>query len=265
MLYPNGLSKAPKVTSPFGWRIHPITGRRAFHYGVDSIMHPDGYNHAPEAGTVVFADYNGGNGYEVRIQGDSGRLWKIFHHARLDVKVKTRIQAGARTGLTGTTGNSTGTHCHLECWVEGVAYDAFAVIAASLSGGGGGGFEQEREDDDMPRYIWTDQDGEGFALIDSNYVDGCVVAPRGPIADQFSYVARGGVPEKLDRKTFNAACASATALWRANAVKAPGGVDPSVIAAAVVEKLGPTLATKADLASVRADVLKAIPKTAVLS
>lgn len=135
--YPNGLSTPPRVSSPYGWRIHPITGARTFHYGTDSYGHPDGFNHAPEAGVVVFARYNGGNGNEVRIQGAT-RLWKLFHHARIDVAVGERVAEGDRTGPTGTTGASTGIHCHLECWAA-ASQDAFAYIAAALSGGGGGG------------------------------------------------------------------------------------------------------------------------------
>jgi hypothetical protein len=144
MLYPNGRTVRPHVTSPYGWRIHPLTGLRRFHFGTDSVDHPDGFNHAPEAGVVTFARYNGGNGNEVRIQGKT-RLWKLFHHSRIDVKVGQVLAVGARTGPTGTTGASTGIHCHGECWRNSTSQDPFAYIAANLSGGGasGGGIDDE--------------------------------------------------------------------------------------------------------------------------
>lgn len=139
MLYPNGLRVRPTVTSPYGWRTHPIRKTRSFHYGNDSINHPGGWNRAPEAGVVVFARYNGGNGNEVRILGDSGRLWKILHHARIDVAEGQRVPLGHVTGPTGTTGASTGVHCHLECWESGASIDSYAIITANLSGSGGSG------------------------------------------------------------------------------------------------------------------------------
>lgn len=138
MLYPNRLKTPPIVSDGYGWRIHPITGVRTFHYGVDSHSHPNGWNGSPEAGVITFAGYNGGAGNAVHIQG-STRLWKIFHHARIDVAVGQRVIEGTVTGTTGTTGASTGVHCHTECWSGSSSEDAFAYIAANLGGTAGGG------------------------------------------------------------------------------------------------------------------------------
>lgn len=138
MLYPNRLKTRPIVSSGYGWRIHPITGVRTFHYGVDSYGHPNGWNGAPEAGVVVYAGYNGGAGLAVHIQGRT-RLWKLYHHARIDVAVGQQVNEGTVTGLTGTTGASTGVHCHTECWAGSASQDAFDYIAANLGGTAGGG------------------------------------------------------------------------------------------------------------------------------
>jgi hypothetical protein len=156
MLYPSGRTTRPWVTSPYGWRTHPITGLRRFHFGTDSVDHPDGFNHAPEAGVVTFARYNGGNGNEVRIKGKT-REWKLFHHFRIDVKVGQVVKQGARTGPTGTTGASTGIHCHCECWRLSTSQDPFAYIAANLGGSGAsaGGITDENEGSDMFRIIMT--------------------------------------------------------------------------------------------------------------
>lgn len=124
------------------------------------------------------------------------------------------------------------------------------------------------EEDDMPRYIYTDQDGEGFALIDSNYVDGVVIAPRGAVADQMSWVTRGGAPEKMDRKTFNAACASATSLWRsfASVASSPPISDAQLEAFAdeMLDRLGETIATDADLAQLKADLIASLPPAVIV-
>lgn len=138
MLYPNGLKTPPRVTSAYGWRVHPISRSRTFHYGTDSIAHPGGWNRSPEDGVVVFAGWRVGAGLAVHIQGDT-RLWKIYHHARLDVAVGQRVVEGTVTGPTGTTGNSTGVHCHLECWSGNSPEDPFEYIAANLHATAGSG------------------------------------------------------------------------------------------------------------------------------
>jgi hypothetical protein len=171
MLYPNGLTTRPWVTSPYGWRTHPLTGLRRFHYGVDSVDHPDGFNHAPEDGVVTFARYNGGNGYEVRIKGKT-REWKLFHHFRIDVKVGQAVRQGARTGPTGTTGASTGVHCHCECWNGAAHQDPFAYIAAHLSGGGasGGGIPaDEKEGSHMMFRLILTSEGTSTGTADNVY------------------------------------------------------------------------------------------------
>lgn len=137
--YPNGLLTPPTITSGYGWRIHPITGVRTFHYGVDSIGHPNGWNRAPEPGTVMWAGYNGGEGYSVHIRNGE-RLWKLFHHEQLDVEYGQELYPAHITGRTGTTGASTGVHCHLELWIDGVgSVDPYAWIADNLGAPAGGG------------------------------------------------------------------------------------------------------------------------------
>lgn len=132
MRYPNGLTTPPRVTSPFGWRRHPITRVRTFHYGTDSVGHPNGLNYAPEAGRVIMAGWNGGAGYEVRIQSGP-RVWRLLHHAARSIRVKVgqQVAEGQPVGTTGTTGLSTGIHCHLELRVDGAHVDPFAYIAAN--------------------------------------------------------------------------------------------------------------------------------------
>lgn len=137
-VYPNGLKTPPRVTAPYGWRINPVTHLRQFHTGVDSVGHPDGNNHAPEAGVVIFAQYNGGAGNEVRIRAASGCVYRLKHHRSFSVRVGQTVAQGQVTGPTGTTGQSTGVHCHTEAWPNGSTVEPYAYIAARLTGAAGG-------------------------------------------------------------------------------------------------------------------------------
>jgi len=104
-----------KVTSAFGWRIHPITGLRTLHNGEDTIG--DG-NFSPVNGTVIFAKFdNSGAGFgnAVAIKEDGTNVvWWLAHHARIDVTVGQKVKQGQRTGLIGKTGAATGVHVHTE-------------------------------------------------------------------------------------------------------------------------------------------------------
>jgi murein DD-endopeptidase MepM/ murein hydrolase activator NlpD len=131
--YPNGLKSPPIVSDGFGWRIHPLTGARTFHYGVDSHSHPGGLNYAPEAGVVVFAAENYGAGLEVRIDvPGTNRQWRLKHHARFLVAVGQTISEAAPTGVTGTTGDSTGVHCHTDLLIAGTRVDPWIFIQQNL-------------------------------------------------------------------------------------------------------------------------------------
>jgi len=100
------------VTSPYGWRVHPITGVETFHYGEDTVG--DG-NFAPVTGQVIFAGYYGGLGYLVTIREDATTIWLVGHHASLAVAAGDWvIEDVTFTGPTGATGAATGIHAHTE-------------------------------------------------------------------------------------------------------------------------------------------------------
>ena len=110
--WPNGSASIPIVTSEFGWRIHPNSGVRAFHYGIDLVGFPN--NCAADNGTVTFARANGGAGNEVRVLHDDGTETRYKHNARFLVGEGARVVRGQPLGVMGTTGDSTGVHCHFE-------------------------------------------------------------------------------------------------------------------------------------------------------
>ena len=109
------------VTSPFGWRVHPITGKRRLHAGADIVTgRKDTAVIAPEDGVVLEARKStapgGGYGYFVKYKGISGATHLMAHMVENSIAVKKgdRVKQGQKLGIMGTTGASTGIHLHWE-------------------------------------------------------------------------------------------------------------------------------------------------------
>ena len=102
------------VTSPYGPRIHPISGKYKMHTGIDLGI-PSGVPlGAAISGKVVQAGSNGGYGNSVMIKGDDGKYRLYAHLSSVNTKVGAQVQAGDLIGKVGSTGNSTGPHLHYE-------------------------------------------------------------------------------------------------------------------------------------------------------
>ena len=108
------------ITSPFGWRVHPITGKRRLHAGVDIVTgRKDTAIIAPEAGLIIEARKStapgGGYGWFVKYKGISGAT-HLMAHMREDLAVKKgdRVKQGQKLGIMASTGASTGIHLHWE-------------------------------------------------------------------------------------------------------------------------------------------------------
>lgn len=123
VLWPNGGTTTPpkpgvtgsgfRATSEFGNRTHPVTGKPStFHYGLDLI----GWSSikAPVAGTVTIASYQGSYGNLVEIKDASGNRYRMAHNKSISVKKGQKVTKGQSVAVMGTTGNSTGVHCHFE-------------------------------------------------------------------------------------------------------------------------------------------------------
>lgn len=113
------------MSSPFGYRFHPITGEYKLHEGTD-FQAPEGTPiHAVDDGTVTFAGYDGGAGYKTVIQhvDTDGSMVETWYYHQLAgsqlVAVGDKVTAGQTIGAVGTTGNSTGAHLHLEVHPNG--------------------------------------------------------------------------------------------------------------------------------------------------
>ena len=110
-----------RITSPFGWRTHPISGKRRLHAGVDIVTgRKDTAIIAPENGLVIEARKStapgGGYGWFVKYRGISGATHLMAHLVENSVAVKKgqRVKQGQKLGIMGTTGASTGIHLHWE-------------------------------------------------------------------------------------------------------------------------------------------------------
>lgn len=116
------------ITDYYGWRIHPISGYRAFHYGID-IGAPRGARIvAPGNGKVTMSKYYGGYGNCIILnlgKNSKGRtVTMIFGHAsKLIAKKGDIVSRGDTLALVGSTGNSTGPHLHFEYLENGTNYD----------------------------------------------------------------------------------------------------------------------------------------------
>jgi murein DD-endopeptidase MepM/ murein hydrolase activator NlpD len=108
------LATPAPMTSPYGWRVHPITGNRRFHAGQD-LGAPSGTPIVAVAdGRVVLANWHGGYGKAVVIE-HNGRLQTLYGHmAEIFVQEGQEIKQGTVIGQVGSTGASTGPHLHFE-------------------------------------------------------------------------------------------------------------------------------------------------------
>ena len=118
-----GMNWLPYVTSYYGYRVHPISGEKNYHTGVDIGMVQGTEILAGHDGTVTLAGNAGGYGLCVAIEGEAygghTLTTKYGHCSQLCVSVGQEVKAGDVIAKVGSTGNSTGPHLHLEVLVDG--------------------------------------------------------------------------------------------------------------------------------------------------
>lgn len=112
-----------RITSPFGWRTHPIFNSKSFHSGID-IGGPNlGAIRASNSGKVIYSGWYGGYGKVVILEHGivNGKpITTLYAHMNSTAVSKgQRVSKGQVLGYEGTTGYSTGPHCHFEVRVNG--------------------------------------------------------------------------------------------------------------------------------------------------
>ncbi|MBQ3118512.1 MAG: peptidoglycan DD-metalloendopeptidase family protein [Clostridia bacterium] len=117
-----------RISSPYGWRLHPIYKTNKFHSGVD-LAAPGGSNIlAAESGTVKFSGWNGGYGNCLIIDHGGGITTLYGHASKLCVSKGQYVSKGEVVAKVGTTGNSTGNHLHFEVLINGKTTDPMTYI-----------------------------------------------------------------------------------------------------------------------------------------
>lgn len=119
------------MSSRFGARIDPITGKRAWHTGVDFAGKEGSNIIAVAAGVVVYSGSRSGYGELVEINHGSGFTTLYGHHKKNLVKVGDIVKKGQVVGLMGSSGRSTGPHVHFEVYKHGRIVDPSSYIHRS--------------------------------------------------------------------------------------------------------------------------------------
>lgn len=152
-----GTNWLPYVTSYYGYRVHPISGEKNYHTGVDIGMSQGTQILAGHDGTVTLAGEAGGYGLCVAIEGEAYKghtlTTKYGHCSQILVSVGQEVKAGDVIAKVGSTGNSTGPHLHLEVLVDGQYLNPLYFadtgdtserhLPAAGAGGGGNYFDYD--------------------------------------------------------------------------------------------------------------------------
>ncbi|MCK4324465.1 MAG: peptidoglycan DD-metalloendopeptidase family protein [Armatimonadetes bacterium] len=101
-----------RISSQYGYRIHPILGGRRFHDGVDLACPTGTPIHAADKGLVIYTGWRGGYGRTILIDHGSGISTMYAHCSRYAVQKGQAVNRGQVIGYVGSTGLSTGPHLH---------------------------------------------------------------------------------------------------------------------------------------------------------
>ena len=111
------------VSSTFGFRADPFTGRSAFHSGIDFAAPSGSQARAVAPGVVTWAGERSGYGRLVEINHGNGYITRYAHNSSVMVKVGDKVTKGQAISRVGSTGRSTGPHLHFEVLRNGRAID----------------------------------------------------------------------------------------------------------------------------------------------
>lgn len=116
------------ITSPFGWRTHPIFGTTKYHSGLDIGVDYGTPILATNSGTVIYSGWMGGYGNAVMIDHGGGLVSLYAHNDSLNVYEGQYVNRGTCIAYAGSTGYSTGPHCHFEMRLHGEVVDPMGYL-----------------------------------------------------------------------------------------------------------------------------------------
>lgn len=129
MQNPEAESSYKTISSYFGKRVHPISKKEKMHNGID-IPVPEGHPIiAAEDGTVIIASFSVSAGNWVRIYHGNGIVTEYMHNSKLNVSVGQQVKKGQIIALAGSTGASTGNHCHFGVRVDETAVNPLDYVS----------------------------------------------------------------------------------------------------------------------------------------
>lgn len=117
-----------EVTSEYGWRYHPIYGDSRYHSGIDIGGEYGDVIVAAASGTCIYSDWISGYGYTIIIEHGGGIETLYGHNEELLVHEGQSVAQGQAIALCGSTGNSTGPHCHFEVREDGEAVSPYNYL-----------------------------------------------------------------------------------------------------------------------------------------
>ena len=117
-----------QITSYFGGRDAPVAGAISYHKGIDIDCSTGASVVAATSGTVIVATYNYAEGNYVCIDHGGGVVTVYMHNSSLLVSVGETVSAGQQIAAAGSTGISTGPHCHFGVRVDGTYVDPLGYL-----------------------------------------------------------------------------------------------------------------------------------------
>jgi len=116
------------ITSRFGYRVSPFSGKSALHAGLDIAAALGSPVYAPADGVVVFASYDESYGKLITIDYGFGVMTRFGHLSQIYVQTGQRVSKWDVVGAVGNTGRSTGPHLHYEVRINGTPVDPINYI-----------------------------------------------------------------------------------------------------------------------------------------
>lgn len=126
--YPDKWPTYGRISSNFGYRVHPITKTKDFHTGIDIANSSRTSIYAAGSGKVIFSGYRNGYGKTIIIDHGYGYVTLYAHNSSLLVERGDRITKGDKIAKMGRTGSSTGIHLHFEVRKYGTQIDPTKVL-----------------------------------------------------------------------------------------------------------------------------------------
>ncbi len=117
------------LSSPYGKRVDPLTGKAGWHAGVDFAGRDGSDVITVASGVVTFAGERSGYGKIVEVSHAGGYITRYAHHKELVVTTGDIVKKGAVLGRMGSSGRSTGPHVHFEVLKNGRTVDPATYVA----------------------------------------------------------------------------------------------------------------------------------------